>query len=114
MHGGPGRPEMAAYQKGFYAVQQNFAARKAYNDRRTHMNRYQAIEVLGGVCMDCGYKANLDALEFDHRPGTIKTCTIAKLLMSPWVKIEAELKKCDLVCANCHAIRTQKRLHACS
>jgi hypothetical protein len=27
-----------------------------------------------------------------------------------WEKVEAEIKKCELVCANCHAIRTAVRL----
>jgi hypothetical protein len=34
---------------------------------------------------------------------------IENVIMPTCVFIEKELKKCDLVCSNCHRIRTQKR-----
>lgn len=75
---------------------------------RTSMNRYQAIEILGGCCVDCGYKENLNGLEFDHVvPGEHN---IASLIGSyRWERALEELKKCELVCGTCHNIRTAAR-----
>ena len=76
---------------------------------RRWANRMQSIEYLGGMCKDCGYKDNLAAFEFDHREGRNGAKQIACLLKRQWVNIQPELDKCDLVCANCHNIRTSKR-----
>ena len=49
-------------------------------------------------------------MTFDHRPGTTKVGDLATLARSGCTGLfEAELAKCDLVCANCHAIRTYLR-----
>jgi hypothetical protein len=58
-------------------------------------------------CADCGYKENVDALQFDHVRGT-------KLggphqFASTTSYMMREIEKCDVVCANCHCIRTQQR-----
>lgn len=60
-------------------------------------------------CADCGYNLHPWALELDHLPGTIKLRTVASQMYMSWKKIEEELAKCDVVCANCHAIRTMTR-----
>lgn len=71
-------------------------------------NRLRAIDHLGGCCVDCG---NEDArvLQFDHLRD--KTCNISKLLQQSWLHVLEELLKCDLVCSNCHTIRTRDRQH---
>jgi hypothetical protein len=62
-------------------------------------------------CMDCGYKAHPAALEFDHLPGTEKLFNIGEQIGSySREKLWEEIAKCDVVCANCHAIRTANRL----
>lgn len=61
-------------------------------------------------CMDCGYADHWCALDLDHRPGEIKLYEPATLKAVPsWEAIHAELAKCDVVCANCHRIRTNQR-----
>lgn len=60
-------------------------------------------------CKDCGYKENAWALEFDHKDGEDKRNTVASLMYGSWENILKEIKKCEVVCANCHAIRTFKR-----
>lgn len=62
-------------------------------------------------CVDCGYRDNALALEFDHLPGSMKTRTVASMMYSSWDVIWAEVAKCEVVCANCHAIRTFTRLN---
>jgi cob(I)alamin adenosyltransferase len=46
-------------------------------------------------------------MTFDHRPGTEKLRDLATLAARGLTGLfERELGKCDLVCANCHAVRT--------
>jgi hypothetical protein len=63
-------------------------------------------------CVDCGYNKHPAALDFDHLPGTVKVMSIADMvgLGRPWTAILAEIEKCEVVCANCHRIRTVSRL----
>lgn len=61
-------------------------------------------------CVDCGYNEDARALEFDHLPGSDKTRTVASLLYASWNRVWEEIAKCEVVCANCHAIRTMDRL----
>jgi hypothetical protein len=62
-------------------------------------------------CADCGYNAHPAALDFDHLPGETKLYTIGKLCRdkAPLDAIKAEIAKCEVVCSNCHRIRTCDR-----
>lgn len=69
----------------------------------------QAIKLERG-CADCGYRANAVALDFDHLPGHVKEYRLATMAAGlKKEKIDAEIAKCDVVCANCHRIRTANR-----
>lgn len=61
-------------------------------------------------CVDCG-ETNLQCLEFDHRDASTKVADVATLLRdrAAWARIEAEMQKCDVRCANCHRIVTAER-----
>lgn len=62
-------------------------------------------------CADCQRTFHPVCMDFDHRPGETKCFTIAEYAkMVSWARILEEVKKCDLVCANCHRIRTAARL----
>ncbi len=65
-----------------------------------------AIEYLGGRCMICGYNKCLTALEFHHLYNK-KFGFSSRGITRSWQKIKEELKKCVLVCSNCH-----KEIHA--
>lgn len=60
-------------------------------------------------CADCGYNDHPAALDFDHRPGTIKIRDIKCGQHLGWAALQAEVAKCDVVCANCHRVRTVER-----
>ncbi len=77
---------------------------------RALLAEIQAIKVERG-CADCGYANHPAALEFDHLPGFVKEHRIAQLANgAKRAKIMAEIAKCEVVCANCHRIRTAERL----
>lgn len=64
-------------------------------------------------CADCGYQEHAAALDFDHRPGEVKLFDVASgPARRGWGAIEAEVAKCDVVCANCHRIRTYTRRYS--
>jgi hypothetical protein len=46
-------------------------------------------------------------MHFDHLDGDMKSAGISQLRTI--AMIDEEVKKCELVCANCHAERTHKR-----
>lgn len=60
-----------------------------------------AVEQKGGRCQLCGYNKCLSALELHHLSDK-KFGIGMKGYTRAWKKVEAELKKCVLVCANCH------------
>ena len=60
-------------------------------------------------CTDCNKSYPPYVMQFDHRPGEIKSNEVGTMLGCSEDKIASEIAKCDLVCANCHAIRTWTR-----
>jgi hypothetical protein len=63
-------------------------------------------------CADCGETFSPHVMDFDHRDPLKKSFNItssrAMLMSRP--RLLAEIEKCDIVCANCHAIRTYRWL----
>lgn len=61
-------------------------------------------------CVDCGEKYPHYMLDFDHVPGFEKIGNVADIVSNySWEKGMKELEKCQVVCANCHRIRTYIR-----
>ena len=62
-----------------------------------------AVTYKGGSCKRCGYDRCLEALDFHHLDPTKKDFSISsKGYTRSWKKVQAELDKCIMVCANCH------------
>ena len=63
----------------------------------------KAVLALGGACMGCGRAVHARLFEFHHLDAGTKDFAIsADGILRSWQKIEAELSKCILLCANCH------------
>jgi DNA-binding NarL/FixJ family response regulator len=62
-------------------------------------------------CKDCGEKNHI-VLDFDHLHN--KKYNISRMIHDgfSWKAIAKEIEKCEVVCANCHRIRTHLRLTA--
>lgn len=61
-------------------------------------------------CLDCNRTCPTYVLDFDHRDGTTKRFNISKGIYNFSKKvILEEIAKCDLICANCHRVRTHER-----
>ncbi len=63
----------------------------------------------GKSCQDCP-ESNPIVLEFDHVRGVkLAGVTVLANRNSSWEKIQKEIQKCEVVCANCHRKRTAER-----
>ncbi len=61
-------------------------------------------------CADCGYSEHPAALDFDHLPEHEKMFGVKDGIASvSWERLRAEVEKCEVVCANCHRVRTHER-----
>lgn len=60
------------------------------------------VYVMGDECQICGYHRSIHALEFHHINPQEKDFSFNKAESVAWNYIEPELKKCILLCANCH------------
>jgi len=77
------------------------------NKRRLELSEY-VKQLKDHPCTDCGVKYPYYVMHFDHLGVEPKVFTISNLPSKK--SIDTEVKKCELVCANCHAERTQMRL----
>lgn len=68
-------------------------------------------ELKSKPCCDCGKNFPMCCMDFDHRIDEKKMYNIGSMFAHHYSRklIESELAKCELVCSNCHRIRTQKR-----
>ena len=64
--------------------------------------KIKAVIMLGGKCSKCGYDRCLTNLCFHHINPEEKKMELCLLDRFPWSVVEAELKKCILLCTNCH------------
>lgn len=71
--------------------------------------KQRMIDSMGGKCATCTYDRCSEALEFHHLDPSKKDITLSTIRANPrsWSRIVAELRKCVLVCSNCH-----RELHA--
>lgn len=63
-------------------------------------------------CADCGGTFDPVCMDFDHRPGAGKLFDLASVTTGrrhTWDEILAEVAKCDIICSNCHRIRTHRK-----
>ena len=77
------------------------SAKKLRDDRRIF-----AIQYLGGVCNIC--KGTFDKYEFDHINPKSVSFRIAVGLAFNIDKLKSELDKCQLLCVDCHLVKTMK------
>lgn len=63
--------------------------------------KLKAINFLGGKCKYCG-EDDFFKLVFHHIDPNQKEFEISRIIDNGWYRIEKEIKKCELVCYNCH------------
>lgn len=81
-------------------VSQSYPAQK----RRGIARKLDLIKKLGGKCNICGYDRNISALTFHHISGVKEFQLDVRSLSNRTLALAySEIKKCQLLCANCHA-----------
>ncbi|MCK9458534.1 MAG: HNH endonuclease [Proteobacteria bacterium] len=75
--------------------------------RKARKNRkIELVKMCGGACSECGYNRCMKALEFHHKNMDEKQEKSfgfsSKGMLARWDKLIEEVKKCVLVCSNCH------------
>jgi len=67
--------------------------------RREWLNKYKKAK----GCEWCGYKMYSEALHFDHKDQTQKHREVSSMYGCKLKAIIEEVRKCRVLCANCHA-----------
>jgi hypothetical protein len=104
------RPCRAAYKQEHYARnKQRYidSARRRTEKIVSERTAYLVSFFREHPCVDCGEGDPL-VLEFDHLGD--KQFGIGRGMRErPWQAVLAEIEKCEVVCANCHRRRTNRR-----
>lgn len=73
-----------------------------YTSERQRKTAQKIRDFMGGKCRTCGYDQFQIALCLHHLDPKVKDPTFRCIRGWTWNRILAELKKCRLVCHNCH------------
>ena len=87
-----------------FTPEQKARAKAKQDETRAWMDSLKAEP-----CTDCGGTFPPVCMDWDHLPGVLKVRSVGLLLTYSRERILAEVAKCELVCANCHRIRTHQR-----
>ena len=79
--------------------------KKAASRNKRFIRRYKSI--IG--CTICGWKKSTWGLHFDHINPDTKRKGVAEMAFYSRETIKKEIRKCRLICANCHSVRTQQQ-----
>jgi len=104
--------QRAYAQKHYAANRQNVIARAAAYSKISRVAiKELIIEHKSKPCTDCGVQYPFYVMQFDHVRGKKKfnLSRVSSLGMGRQAVLD-EIAKCDVVCANCHAVRTWTRL----
>lgn len=63
--------------------------------------------LLGAKCIRCGIE-DYRLLDFDHIDPATKAMNISQKLNLPFEELKIEVAKCQLLCANCHRLKTME------
>lgn len=97
-----------------YAASHYESKKSSYQDAKKRARQVK-LEYVNSIkeqnhCTDCGKHYHYCQMQFDHI-GDDKVDAVSRLIRSgSLVSIKLEIAKCELVCANCHALRTYGRI----
>lgn len=93
--------------RAYYATPAGRANRIGHAARGMAEKRAAVRALKQAPCMDCGLEWPPFVMDFDHVRGE-KRMEVGRMLTQGYTleAIMAEIEKCDLVCSNCHRIRT--------
>jgi len=106
----PDRARKAEYDRANRGTPRRHGQILEAGRRRHAVLRAWLTEQKRKPCSDCGRLYPPECMDFDHVGAKYRT--ISALLHSSKEKMLVEIAQCELVCANCHRVRTSTRLRA--
>ena len=107
------RPCRRSYEREHYAKNREKYKKKRLKNSRKQRERNRSFvnsQKRGKPCLDCGGVFHFSCMEYDHVSGDKVKCINSMVQSAFSIKmIKAEMDKCELVCANCHRVRTWNR-----
>ena len=91
----------------YYQGRKEFLLEKANKVRKE--NKQWAVDFLGGICSRCQIAYPLVCYDFHHKDPGEKDHSPTRLLQGSRKKLQEEILKCELVCANCHRLIHHER-----
>lgn len=102
-----------AQDRARYQRSTDWELRRANQKVKYERAKAIVLEIKKNPCTDCGGIFPPYVMHFDHRDPSQKRFAVSTLTGSGHIRsLLAEIEKCDLVCANCHAIRTHRQREA--
>jgi hypothetical protein len=100
------RKRWSPEQRKRYNKVKNRTARVKHTKRRVVVQKYKMLK---GCCI-CGFNKHYSALDFDHINRDKKIKNVSRLVTDTcsWKTVVEEIKKCRVLCANCHRLKTHK------
>ena len=100
-----------AAQKAWYEKNKELTYSRSVKTKEKRKNIVREIKE-SSPCVDCKTFYPYYVMHFDHLMASEKVSKVSTIIHSSSLDaIMKEIKKCELVCANCHSIRTWKRQH---
>ena len=103
------RPSQRTYNVEYYARNRDLEL------QRVRVRQAGMVELLRDLrrvpCADCGGRFKPHQMDFDHRDPSTKDFNVmtGRAMLMPTWKVLAEVAKCDIVCVNCHRLRSREQ-----
>ena len=98
----------AAYGKAHYLANPHRYRASRLSARERAKAFVKALKSL--PCTDCGRSFPFYVMDLDHIPGRGKVAAVSDIVRNYGERqVREEAAKCEVVCANCHRVRTHER-----
>jgi hypothetical protein len=105
------KPCRKEYDRAYHARTRALRLQQKKRWRKEFTDSYRRLKS-NTPCADCGGLFHHAAMQWDHLPGTEKVAELSTLFRKGNKRaFLLELAKCELVCSNCHAVRSFQRTH---
>jgi len=95
------------YYSEYYKGEKEQARLRKHNTKVREEIKTYIRKAKSAPCLDCDGLYPYFVMDFDHREPSVKVMGVAQLVnYGSLDRVKEEIAKCDLVCANCHRIRT--------
>ncbi len=90
-----------------------YARNRELELQRVRVRQAGMVELLRDLrrvpCTDCGRQLKPHQMDFDHRDPSTKSFNVmtGRAMLMSTQRVLAEVAKCDIVCVNCHRLRTR-------